>query len=251
MNKVLYKNSEHTILYKDKKSKIMYKDKPYQDEELDYPSIVLCHFEDNFADGQITDAKGNILTKSGSNISISSDQAKFGSKSLKMTGSSYLYTATMDALWFSNGDFTIDCWVYTSNTYRQALFSFVNGGIYIDIQSRTPSEWFSNVGSGWLVNGDSGGDMGGKGTIDIPSNVWTHVAMVRHGSYLTLYVNGQVSKSVNIGSVNQRKLRDIYCTIGTWDPAQYYFSGYIDEIHITNKAMWTGAFTPPTKPYNN
>ena len=212
-------------------------------------SIVLCHFEDDFVNNQFTDAKGNVFTKSGSNVSISTGQSKFGTKSLFLTGSSYITSNVIDALWFNTGDFTIDCWVYTWSSYRQTILYFISGGIYIDIQSRVPNEWFSNPTRGWKVDGDSGSSTGGRGTISLPNNEWAHVALVRNGSYYTLYINGKLSKRVNIGSAVQRKLGDISVKIGSWDLDNYYFTGYIDELRIVGKAMWTDEFTPPTEPY--
>lgn len=246
MNKVLYKNSEHTILYKDKKCKIMYKDKPYQDEELDYPSIVLCHFEDDFVGGQITDAKGNVFTKSG-NVYITTTKSKFGNKSLYMENPSYLFSEVINSLSFGTGNFTIDFWVNSNQTGRGTIFALYNGGIYIDILSLQPRMWFSNPTSGWKVDGEGTG----RGTISMISNMWNHVALVRDGEYLTLYVNGMQSVRIKIGTVAQRDFGNLQCYLGAWQPINYYYTGYIDELRITDKAIWTGEFTPPTKPYNN
>lgn len=249
MNKVLYKNSEHTILYKDKKSKIMYKDKPYQDEELDYPSIVLCHFEDDFVDGQITDAKGNILTKSGSNIFISSAKAKFGTHCLELNGG-YLDSEHLTALDLGAGDFTMDLWIYPTTSLRGTPAIGYYFSPYIDISSYIPNMWFLNQSaSGWVVKGEASGD--GVGTIGIPTNQWSHVAIVRNGSSLSLYVNGQLSKSANIGNVSTVYNNNSCLRIGAWDNGGYPFKGYIDEFRFVDKAIWTAPFTPPTEPYNN
>lgn len=262
MNKVLYKNSEHTILYKDKKSKIMYKDKPYQDEELNYPSIVLCHFEDDFVNNQITDAKGNILTRNDSGGYITDTYKKFGDKSIIWGGSAstYVMTPLMPELNFLTGDFTIDFWGrIISGSARRCFFSLgINTmrGIQIDITSNTPCMWVMHpTQNRWLIGGDTY-DYPGTSQIPIVDGAWNHIAMVRNGGTVTLYINGQIGRNANIGSASLRNFSSSGASaqVGTWGIATTSYpmqNGCVDELRITDKAIWTEAFTPPTKPYNN
>lgn len=245
MNKVLYKNSEHTILYKDKKCKIMYKDKPYQDEELNYPSISLLHFEDG-----LIDSKGIIWTKKGSGTcQVTADKAKFGTHSLELNGG-YLDSEHLAVLDMGAGDFTMDLWIYPTTSLRGAPAIGYYFSPYIDVTSYSPNMWFLNTGgTGWVVKGDAGGD--GVGTVGIPANQWSHVAIVRNGSILSLYVNGTLSASTNIGNTPTIYNDNSCLRIGAWDNGGYAFKGYIDEFRFTDTAIWTAPFTPPTEPYNN
>ena len=249
MNKVLYKNSEHTILYKDKKCKIMYKDKPYQDEELNYPSIVLCHFEDDFVNNQITDSKGIVWTKKSGMCQITDTKAKFGTHCLELDGG-YIDSEHLESLNLDKGDFTLDFWVYPTSSSRGTPAIGYYFSPYIDISSYRPNMWFLNASAtAWVISGEGGG--AGVGTINIQVNQWSHLAIVRNGSSLSLYVNGQLSKSANIGNVSTIYNNNSCLRIGAWDDGSYKFKGYIDEFRFTDVAVWTDEFTPPTKPYNN
>lgn len=213
-------------------------------------SIVLLHFENDFVNDQITDAKGNTFIRSTNTVELS-DNYKFGEHSLAKDGGDYLYLPkTENSLDFGNNDFTIDFWVYPKRNYREALI-IVNGA-YIDMYNCCPRMWW--VGNGyWIVDADSAAG-GGQGTITMPLNTWSHIALVRHGEYLTLFVNGAKSVEANIGSTPMFSYSQLNWSmiLGIWDDTRNYGS-YInfDEIRIIDKAVWTDDFTPPTAPYTN
>lgn len=76
-------------------------------------------------------------------------------------------------------------------------------------------------------------------------NAWTHVAAVRSGSTMTLYVNG-----VSAGTTtNSNNLTDNKITIGSAGYVGDYFNGYISNLRVVKgTAVYTSAFTPPTAP---
>jgi len=73
---------------------------------------------------------------------------------------------------------------------------------------------------------------------------WNHVAVVRHNSQITMYLNGQ-----SIGS----SAFDVYFTgdplaVGISSLGAHPFSGHIDDVRITKGvARYTANFTPPTE----
>jgi len=218
-------------------------------KEKDPKSIVLLHFEDDFINNEITDANGNIFTKTDTNIKID-PESYFGANSLYMNNGR-LQSQVIDSLYFGSGDFTIDLWVKMGGYNRECPIGLYYGGILIDINNLYPRMWFLNEqGNAWIVGGD---DDSGKSTLSIPMNEWAHIAYVRNGEYITLYVNGKVGRRQNIGNAVQwEQLGKVAVRLGQWDiNGLYQYQGYIDEVRIVNKAIWTDEFTPPTRPYNN
>ena len=77
-----------------------------------------------------------------------------------------------------------------------------------------------------------------------------HLALVRNGSTLTLYVNG-VSEATStqtaavVGTANRWWIGTAGDSI-----AGSYFNGYVDDLRVTNGiARYTANFTPPTGPH--
>jgi len=76
---------------------------------------------------------------------------------------------------------------------------------------------------------------------------WYHVAVVRNGATVTLYINGTSSSSanfpssttsINTGGTNPLKIGEY---------AGGCIDGYIDDLRITKGvARYTASFTPPT-----
>ena len=92
-------------------------------------------------------------------------------------------------------------------------------------------------------------------TITIPSanwniNTWNHIAFSRVGTgsnQLTVYVNG-VSIASATDSFNYT-ITGIDIGAGTNFAGGYYLNGYVSNLRTVNgRAVYTGAFTPPTSP---
>ena len=155
----------------------------------------------------------------------------------------YLSLADSDDWDFGTEDFTIDLWVYFTSTPAESdgLFTTYNLsnsiGYLIDIHSGT-LHWYDPAML-WL-------DTGIVPTV----RHWMHVAAVRNGNILTLYVDGEAAASadctgININSGNNGLM--IGRTHTTLDT--YYFDGYMDEFRISKgKARWTDNFIPPNNP---
>ena len=133
------------------------------------------------------------------------------------------YITSSEGIDFSDNDFTIELWWYPTSTGRQGLFHGSYGAdwsIGIDYNSTynnpTIGFWASSTGGSWdIANADPGGN--GVTTGSPIQNAWNHIAYVRNGSTLTLYLNG-----VNVGQVTgvtvpiHSKTNTHQQTIGTW-----------------------------------
>ncbi len=140
------------------------------------------------------------------------------------------------------GDFTIEGWMYFTNTARgspQALFSVVIPGAEFDVR------WYTNR---WQVslNAGSGTDIG---STPAPANdAWTHVACVRSGSAIRLYVNG-VATSTTLTNSSTLGYATSVATVGAKNNGSNIFTGYISNIRVVNgTALYTSNFTPSNTP---
>ena len=144
-----------------------------------------------------------------------------------------------------DGDFTIEAWVYVApQSIKQAIIGHWTNS------SRGWQARVENSGGGyklrwtWTTNG--GTDYSKTGTIVASFNTWNHVAWVRSGSTLTLYVNGVAGGTVagaNIYAPNTPLV------LGDWDSNQSDFRGYMSDVRLVKgTAVYTSDFTPPTAP---
>ena len=141
-----------------------------------------------------------------------------------------------------NGSFTIEMWVYLTSTGNQyPIFSGYGssnsqGGIQMSISSglATGSIYVSSTA------------YNATNSTSIAQTTWTHLALVRNGTTLTLYVNGVGGTGVSAsGATNYSSSFNLY--VGQNFSTSYPFTGYIDDLRITNGiARYTSNFTPPT-----
>jgi hypothetical protein len=185
-----------------------------------------------------TTMQNNLVTVGSAQISTAT--VKYGSGSIYFNGSgSYLTAPTSTGFAFAN-NFTVEFWVYPT-TFVQYGCMFdtrtVNSnatGLYIRSQATFSSgQWqVSNGTASFNISASS----------NLTASSWQHVALVRSGTTLTLYLNGT---SVGSATVSQNfsdgGLRIASAIDG------YQFAGYIDDLRVTNGvARYTATFTPPT-----
>ncbi|MFH0790210.1 MAG: LamG-like jellyroll fold domain-containing protein [Candidatus Omnitrophota bacterium] len=186
------------------------------------------------------------------NAKIDTSQSKFGGSSVRFDGSGdYLSISDSDDWDFGAGDFTIDCWVRpTSVTAGDFLIGNAD---------------YSERSDGWLIGTDGGVGDGGRiafyamysggwkvsciGVHGMSVNTWHHIAVVRNGTSVKIYVDG-IQKANSIDN----PVTSITKTSGNLQIGQspsgnaYAFNGWLDEFRITKGiARWTAPFTPPTQ----
>ena len=156
-------------------------------------------------------------------------------------GSGDRITAPASSNFSFSGDFTMEGWMNFNNISSgspQVLFSIKSGATEFDLR------WFTTR---WQMslNAGSGTDFGTTAPVN---NVWVHVAAVRSGSSIKLYINGvstgvTITSSSILGQTNQ-----VFC-IGGSASASNQFAGYISNVRIINgTALYLSNFTPPTSP---
>jgi len=178
----------------------------------------------------------------GGSAQISTSVKKYG------TGSIYLNNATSDFVSYPNstittlsGDFTVEGWFYQSNASVNSASiqigpDFASNGLYLYIgTSQLPTYYINNVSY--------------SSATGLPINNWYHLAIVRSGTSITLYVNG-IAKT---GSTSSAIISGpLLLGKAIYSGSTYYTQGYLDDIRITNGyARYTSNFTPPTSAFPN
>lgn len=232
----------------------------------DYYSPVLGNIGDSYTklllpfDNNLDDLEQTPKTPfSSNNITYSSSIKKMGTHSAYFNGSnsSILYNPSTD-FDFGTGDFTIDF------NFRGTAYTGLDGCWYSHSPDRNDPHnyicelYYTEEYILFFVMVD--------GTVTVMYywdwtpvvDTWYHIALVRNGSNLNLYVNGTALPLLYDSGPN-------YITIGTKNitmPSCYtalgyrtfngnaFITGYLDEYRVSKGiARWTSNFTPTSIPY--
>ena len=179
------------------------------------------------------------------NAKISTAQSKFGGASGLFDGTGDWLTATSDAAFTLDGDFTIEFWLYINTMKQSGLLSngagsFSGTAFVIVLNHGTQT----NKLSIWNFPSQSSAALCATGTVS--TGTWHHAAFVRSGSTLTSYLNGVGGTSATTSATFTTSATNL--RIGRYWSGD--FDGYIDELRITKGvARYTSAFTPPSLPF--
>ena len=153
-------------------------------------------------------------------------------------------------------DFTIDGWVYCigykvgntiDNTVPTLYGDYTTDGVEIGevrVSTSGPVHFYAAVT-----------DTGGANRVElrslaaIPLNTWTHIALVRQGANVRLYVNGVLQASTAGKSTIVFGNEGIMLCVGNGSLASLSWNGYADALRFTSAARWSSDFTPATARY--
>lgn len=223
---------------------------------------VLNHFDgaNNATTTTSSDSNALVSNQNGNGV-LSTAQAQFGATSLFCNGGSSNNTATgfadtnlavvagpYDPL---GHDWTIECWVYPLDApLIQIVWSLVDNPLTHGhrLYLNNTNAFYQNFDNPtWSPSGPTG---------SINLNAWNHIAVVRSGNGITIYVNGVGGSTVSaptggstIGFDSQSRMRYGFDPLSGTQST--YFDGYIDEFRQVNgTAVYTSNFTPPTTAFN-
>ncbi len=196
-------------------------------------------------DGAYTDSSSNGLTvaQTVGSPSFVASPVKFGGNCLYLPASSVI-RYNHNAAAFGNAfrsDYTVDCWVYpTLATGVRPIFG--KDGVW--------GCYFTAGKIKFEYYGDGGGHYSCVSAGTYAAGTWHHVAVVRSGSTIKVYVNGSQAASL---TVTDEVYADtmVKFSIGSYAAlVSGYLTGYVDEFRVSNGiARWTGNFTPPSLQY--
>jgi len=217
---------------------------PNSDRKFDHFTKALLHFEVADQGTVFTDETGKIWTVGGNAIT-STEQAKFGTSSLKLdgTGDYVLGNNGVDFIFGATLDWTIECWVYSSDfnqdraiiDFRQSSFSSQYPFIHL---LANKIRFYQN------------NDLRITGHTFVANSEWHHIAVARCRNLTRLFLDGVLqgtpwSDTVNWGVGANRP------AIGVDGVGMVNgFAGYIDEVRISKGiARYVTNFRPPAKPF--
>jgi hypothetical protein len=149
-----------------------------------------------------------------------------------------LSAASNPAFGFGTDDFTIDLWVYVTNTSNaMSLVDLRNG-----VETTTNPLLYMAIGGGisWLISG-----VVRIASAAITANSWVHIAVSRSSASTKLYINGTQAGST-YSDINNYTQSSAFIGRGSVTTT-LYVNGYISNVRLVKgTAVYTGNFTPPT-----
>ena len=206
-----------------------------------------------------TDAKVYDASQSSGTLTLNGDaassttQTKYASSSIYFDGSDHISIPSDDRFVLASGDFTVEMWVYivsTSDSYGR----LIECGAY-------------NISGTWRINYNNTasslvfqiGAPSSRPEITTSTaltlNTWYHIAVVRSGNTIKMFVNGtqeggDLSYSGSfVGPTFDEMLIGTGVASSSNNTLQNFFNGYLEDLRITKGlARYTSSFTPPTSP---
>lgn len=160
-----------------------------------------------------------------------------GNYSNYFDGSGDFLSSSSTVLALGSGNFTVECWFYlTSTTVNQCFVDFrasstATAGFFFGLNSTSQIQVFNNAN---IIAFSS----------SIVINTWYHIALVRSGTTMTVYLNG-VNITTGTSSTN---FTDSNFRAGSSVAAAQNLTGYMSNLRITKSAVYTANFTPSTLP---
>jgi hypothetical protein len=169
-----------------------------------------------------------------------------GSGSYSNNGSTtYLNYGNQTALHLGSGNFTVEMWLYKNadTAFMTACGDFLVGStntfmILGDATTGTKIGWYNAAANVYALTS----------TTSLATSTWYHVAFVRNGSTLTLYING-VSDGVATLTTDYNATTSFFVGHSPELNAGRYWNGYISNFRmVKGTAVYTSNFTPSTIP---
>lgn len=196
------------------------------------------------------------ITAAGS-AGVSTAQSRFGGASAYFNGSgSYLSIPADASLDVGLGDFTVETWYYAgSATTDQAILSVNRPSVSAGADVAMGIHHFGALLSGkvraFIYSGADQYSVDSSGALT--ANTWYHLAFVRNGGVLSLYLNGVLQSSASANFAPNTLTAGWSLFVGRFaDSSPRYVNGYIDDLRITKGiARYTASFTPPAEAFPN
>lgn len=196
----------------------------------------------NFTNAGIIDGTMENVLETVGNAQVSTSVVKYGSGSIFFDGTNdALVLPNRPVLQLGSADYTMEFWAYRLAATNMT-WVFLNGNSSNFAGLRVDTDTSGNIfllistnGSAWAINT--------SGTAVLPINTWAHIAVVRFGTSIRMYVNGtsQISTTLS-GAVTAGTSQQIGCNFG----ATQVVNGYIDDLRLTlGIARYLSNFTPP------
>ena len=177
---------------------------------------------------------------------IDTAQSQFGGASALFDGTGdYLESTTTNLTAFGTGNFTMEGWFRLNSTgIVQYIFDSRNAAgstaYAMTWQVRTDNKIYLFINGSYRITSTS----------TLTTGTWYHIAIVRNGDTMTLYLDGSSEGTwTGISAVSFVASQTLLGTYHGKNAA--YWNGYMDEIRFSDTARYTSGFTPSTSAFTN
>ena len=209
--------------------------------DVDFADVsLLLHMDGSNGSTTITDSSSNSVSVTAyGNAQLSTTEKKFGTASAYFDGNSDELRFAAPAL---NGDFTAEAFIYPESQVQDYPICFgpvldntINNRILLSYDHiEYPNKFSVRVGNNFVQTSST-----------IATGQFYHVAVVRSGSSVSLFVDGVSAGSQTYSGTSQSRTE--YMGGNFVNNTNGGFKGYIDEFRLTNGvARYTSNFTPPS-----
>lgn len=214
------------------------------DTGIDTNTFLMLHFDEE--SGTPVDSSQSSLVINAGDTAVYSNGKFSRARNLN---NSYLST-TCSAMATGTGDFTYDGWFYlTSTNKRRGLFASGSNCIcFAAWEDNKFALGLSSTGNGWTYDHFDND----RFDFTFSANAWYHIAVVRNGNTLTVYINGNSISSFDVSNLNVPAVSgtDAF-KIGYPLGGMSNSTDIVDEFRFSNVARWTENFTPPNHAYTS
>lgn len=156
------------------------------------------------------------------------------------------YQVTDTATLRLSADFTIEFWMKTGRAYSAETY-IMGKGTGVGKATSAGSGWVIYLTTGNLIGFFDG--VGNTSTVSgtaITHDTWTHIAIVRSGTGVTIYQDG-VSVGTGTSTTAFADQNAMYIGKDRSNSSTTYFGGYLFDLRIKSSAVYTSTpFTRPT-----
>ena len=209
----------------------------------DWASVVLRMNFDQALPFTDFSASGHVFSLDGTGISQDTTIKKFDTSAVQFANNASNVNCPTSADFKLPGDFTMEFWLYQNNVGIDQIMGFgdayASGGWSLRLSNGTLQFYIETGGSQYLLISAA-----------ITDNVFTHVAIERSGSAVTLFVDGVVAATAsNAGSI-AASTTSVF-RVGGGPPDSSDASVRIDDLRITKGVARYGGvgFSVPTSAY--
>jgi hypothetical protein len=203
----------------------------------------ISYFLLNWGNADVIDETGHNTIQTVNGAKLTTEQARFGGVAVDLRNGAYLRMPTTPDLYITNGNFTIEAWIYIS--------AYQTGGTAQAIWAQRDNGSSGNVfylmpQTGQLAFWSNGTQMYQSGTTEtVPLNTWVHVAVCRNGTAMYGFINGvKLTTGSSALWVGNNVPYTQYTYIGNSTFAES-LNGFIDDLCLVRgTAKYNGDFTP-------
>ena len=217
---------------------------------IDSYTVSLLHFDGSNDSTTITDETGKVWTPQ-ADAKLKTAVKAYGSASLYLDGTGdYISTPDSDDFYLGTGNWTIEWCMYPTVFSTDKTHGIC--GQYVDNNNFWCITFYQTIiYIELMVGGVSNCNYSLNVSPYVSSGSWHHIAVVRQGTDIGLYIDGIARTLTPTTAVSTNEFTNMSAplTIGFDDRFNRYYQGYLDEFRISKGVARYNAKFIPGAPY--